>query len=98
MRAGAAQTDPLWRLPLWQGYRDMYKSKIADLNNVSESPFAGAIQAALYLQEFVSEATPWAHVDTYAWNAKSRPGRPEGGEALGLRAAYAMLAERFGIK
>jgi leucyl aminopeptidase len=96
LRHGGAEADPLWRLPLWQGYRDMYKSRIADLNNVSESPFAGAIQAALYLQEFVSDKTPWAHVDTYAWNAKSRPGRPEGGEALGLRAAYALIAERFG--
>ena len=73
----------------------MYNSKIADLNNVSESPFAGAIQAALYLEEFVSSTTPWAHIDTFAWNATSRPGRPEGGEALGLRAAYAMIAARF---
>ncbi len=96
LRAGTTESDPLWRLPLWQGYRDMYKSNIADINNVSESGFAGAIQAALYLQEFVSAETPWAHVDTYAWNAKSRPGRPEGGEALGLRAAYAMIAARFG--
>ncbi len=96
LRAGTAQADPLWRLPLWQGYRDTYKSKIADLNNISESPFAGAIQAALYLQEFVSAKTRWAHVDTFAWNPRSRPGRPEGGEALGLRAAYAMIEARFG--
>ncbi|HEY5211333.1 MAG TPA: leucyl aminopeptidase family protein [Stellaceae bacterium] len=96
LRAGTGQADPLWRLPLWAGYRDMYKSPIADLNNVSESGFAGAIQAALYLQEFVSPGTRWAHVDTFAWNQKSRPGRPEGGEALALRAAYALIAERFG--
>ncbi|HXE15819.1 MAG TPA: leucyl aminopeptidase family protein [Stellaceae bacterium] len=96
LRAGTAQADPLWRLPLWQGYRDTYKSKIADLNNISESPFAGAIQAALYLQEFVSDKTRWAHVDTFAWNPRARPGRPEGGEALALRAAYAMIAARFG--
>jgi leucyl aminopeptidase len=95
LRAGRAQSDPMWRLPLWRDYRGMYKSKIADLNNVSESPFAGAIQAALYLEEFVSSTTPWAHIDTFAWNATSRPGRPEGGEALGLRAAYAMIAARF---
>jgi leucyl aminopeptidase len=94
LRAGRAQSDPLWRLPLWADYRGMYKSKIADLNNVSESPFAGAIQAALYLEDFVSPTTPWAHIDTFAWNATSRPGRPEGGEALGLRAAYAMIAAR----
>ena len=95
LRAGKTQSDPLWRLPLWRDYRGMYKSRIADLNNVSESPFAGAIQAALYLEEFVSPATPWAHIDTFAWNPTSRPGRPEGGEALGLRAAYAMIAARF---
>ncbi len=95
LRAGKAQSDPLWRLPLWADYRGMYKSKIADLNNVSESPFAGAIQAALYLEDFVSPTTPWAHIDTFAWNGTSRPGRPEGGEALGLRAAYAMIAARF---
>ncbi|MGH6982327.1 MAG: leucyl aminopeptidase family protein, partial [Stellaceae bacterium] len=70
LRAGTAQADPLWRLPLWQGYRDTYKSKIADLNNISESPFSGAIQAALYLQEFVSPKTRWAHVDTFAWNPR----------------------------
>jgi leucyl aminopeptidase len=96
LRAGEAQADPLWRLPLWADYRSMYKTPVADLNNISESPFAGSIVAGLYLQEFVSANTPWAHVDTYAWNQKARPGRPEGGEALGLRAAYAMIAARFG--
>ncbi|MGH6990032.1 MAG: leucyl aminopeptidase family protein [Stellaceae bacterium] len=96
LAAGTEAADPLWRLPLWPGYRPMYMSRIADLNNVSESPFAGAIVAALYLQEFVSPATGWAHLDTYAWNQKPRPGRPEGGEALGLRAAYGLIAARFG--
>ena len=94
-RAAEAAQDPLWRMPLWQPYRKMLKSNIADLNNVSESAFAGAITAALYLQEFVSKTTPWAHVDTYAWNATGRPGRPEGGEALGLRALYHLIEQRF---
>jgi leucyl aminopeptidase len=96
LRAGTGEADPLWRLPLWPGYRKMYSSDIADFSNISESPFAGSIVAALYLQEFVSAETKWAHLDTYAWNAKSRPGRPEGGEALGLRALYALIASRFG--
>jgi leucyl aminopeptidase len=96
LRAGSAESDPLWRLPLWAGYKPMLSSPIADLNNVSESPFAGAILAALYLDAFVSPETSWAHIDTYAWNQKSRPGRPEGGEALCLRALYALIAERFG--
>jgi leucyl aminopeptidase len=95
LREGEAALDPLWRLPLWQPYRKLLASNVADLNNASESPFAGAITAALYLQEFVAKETPWAHIDTYAWNAGSRPGRPEGGEALGLRALYGLIDQRF---
>ncbi len=94
--AGMAESDPLWRLPLWRPYRQMIVSPIADLNNVSESGFAGAITAALYLDAFVTPGTPWAHIDTYAWNQKSRPGRPEGGEALALRALYRLIEGRFG--
>jgi len=96
LAAAASEQDPLWRMPLWQPYRKMLKSGVADINNVSESAFAGAITAALYLEEFVAKTTPWAHIDTYAWNATSRPGRPEGGEALALRALYTLIARRFG--
>jgi leucyl aminopeptidase len=94
----AAQTeeDPMWRMPLWRPYRKMIDSKIADLNNVSESPHAGAVTAALYLQEFVEPDIPWAHLDVMAWNPQSRPGRPEGAEATALRALYAHIAQRFG--
>lgn len=94
--AGTAVDDPMWRLPLWAPYRKGLDSKVADLNNVTTNGFAGAITAGLFLQEFVSKETPWAHLDTYAWNGSARPGRPEGGEALGLRAAYAVIAKRFG--
>jgi leucyl aminopeptidase len=96
LRHATAEADPAWRLPLWRGYRSGLDSKIADLNNVSESGFAGAIYAALFLKEFVSEATPWAHFDLYAWNNRTRPGRPEGGEAMVLRGLFALLQERFG--
>jgi leucyl aminopeptidase len=94
--AGTAEDDPLWRLPLWRPYRRMIDSKIADINNVSESSYAGAIIAALYLQEFVAPGIPWAHLDVMAWNPQSRPGRPEGAEAMGLRALYSCIARRFG--
>lgn len=100
--AAAARTtyDPLWRLPLWKPYRKMIDSKIADMNNAGDSPFAGAITAALFLKEFVTPkdgvAPPWAHIDTFSWNAGDRPGRPHGGEALTQRAAFAAIAERFG--
>lgn len=96
LAAGDATSDPLWRLPLWQGYRKGLDSKVADLNNAPAGGFAGAITAALFLESFVSKDTVWAHIDTYAWNASTRPGRPEGGEALGMRAVYAVIARRFG--
>jgi leucyl aminopeptidase len=95
LASGTAEADPLWRLPLWPPYRDLLKSPVADINNVSDGGFAGAITAALYLAEFVPQSVSWAHIDTYAWNAKSRPGRPEGGEALGLRALLALVERRF---
>jgi leucyl aminopeptidase len=94
--AADAEEDPMWRMPLWRPYRKMIDSKIADLNNVSEGPHAGAITAALYLQEFVEPGIPWAHLDVMAWNPQSRPGRPEGAEATALRALYAHISRRFG--
>jgi len=96
LRSGIAEADPLWRMPLWQPYRKLLDSKVADLNNVAESPFAGSVIAALYLAEFVAPTTPWAHLDVMAWNGSARPGRPEGGEAMSLRALYAHLKKRFG--
>ena len=95
LAAGAAVGDPLWRLPLWDGYDDMLTSDIADLVNAPDGGFAGSVTAALFLRRFVPEGTPWAHFDTFAWRPSSKPGRPKGGEALGLRAAWAMLKGRF---
>jgi leucyl aminopeptidase len=98
LAAAAKSThDPLWRLPLWAPYRKMLDSKIADINNAGDSPFAGAITAALFLKEFVTPNLPWVHIDLFAWNKSSRPGRPEGGEAYGLRALHALIAQRIGV-
>jgi leucyl aminopeptidase len=95
---GAAETvrDPLWRLPLWGGYDEMLKSDVADLVNAPDGGFAGAITAALFLRRFVPATLPWAHLDTFAWRPTAKPARPRGGEAYGLRAAYALLKARFG--
>jgi len=93
--AGRTTGDPLWRMPLWSGYDEMLKSDIADLANASDSPFAGAVTAALFLKRFVPEGRDWVHIDTFAWMPADRPGRPKGGEALGLRAVFSMLAERY---
>ena len=95
LRHAAAERDPLWRMPLWRPYREMLDSKVADINNIADGPYAGSITAALFLEEFVSETRAWAHLDMMAWNLKARPGRPVGGEAMGLRALYAMIVERF---
>ena len=94
-KAGDDCEDPLWTLPLWQPYRKLIKSKIADINNSASTGFGGCITAALFLEHFVSEDDSWAHIDTFAWNQSNRPGRPEGGEALSLRAVFTHLEERF---
>ncbi|MBD8700122.1 leucyl aminopeptidase family protein [Sphingomonas sp. CFBP 13714] len=94
--ASHAQADPLWRMPLWNGYDDMLKSDIADLVNAPDGGFAGAITAALFLRRFVPPGIAWAHLDVFAWRPTAKPGRPKGGEAYALRAAFAMLSTRYG--
>src|SRR6266851_2180803 len=96
-RVAAAEHDPLWPMPLWAGYDDELGSKIADLNNVAASGFAGAIFGALFLRRFVTETPDWLHIDLYAWNQKERPGRGVGAEAHAVRGAYRYLAERYGL-
>jgi leucyl aminopeptidase len=91
LSAGNIAQDPLWRLPLWSGYNSWLDSPIANVNNISSKPFAGAILGALFLQRFVPASVPWAHLDLYAWNDETRPGRPQGGEAQTLRALFAAL-------
>jgi len=95
LAAADATRDPVWRMPLWRPYLRYLTSHPADLANAG-SRMAGAVTAALYLERFVPAGTPWAHLDTYAWNDSDRPGRPTGGEALGLRSAYALLKARAG--
>lgn len=95
VNAGRGVQDPLWHMPLWAPYRAMLESRIADIANAGPSKHAGAVTAALYLERFVPHTTPWMHLDVYSWNDADKPGRPAGGEALGLRAFFAMLSERY---
>ncbi len=95
LKAGTKVGDPLWRMPIWRPYRKLIDGKCADLNNVAQGTFAGSIIGALYLAEFVSASTPWAHLDIMAANPTSKPGRPEGGEATGMRALYAYIRQRY---
>ena len=93
--AGKAADDPCWRLPLHDGYREYLNSDVADIANAHANPFAGASVAALFLDCFVPEGVDWAHFDTFAWRPAAKPGRPKGGDALGLRAAWHMLRARY---
>lgn len=88
--------DPMWPLPLYQPYMRLMKSDIAEISNNASSSFGGCITAALFLQQFTDDDIPWCHLDTYGWNDCDRPGRPVGGEAMGLRAAFRVLQNRYG--
>ena len=95
-RTASAEHDVLWPMPLWAPYDEELGSKVADLNNVSASAFAGAIFGALFLKRFVTASPRWLHIDLYAWNARERPGRGVGAEPQGVRALYRYLMERYG--
>jgi leucyl aminopeptidase len=92
---GETEEDPLWVMPLYQPYKELLKSPIADLNNIASTPYGGCITAALFLEHFVTAEIDWVHIDTWAWNQGNRPGRPAGGEAIGLRATFRYLQKRY---
>ncbi|MGB9154192.1 MAG: leucyl aminopeptidase family protein [Alphaproteobacteria bacterium] len=98
LTAGKDMEDPLWRMPLHKPYAKMLESPIADLNSAPGSPYAGAITAALFLQRFVGDNLRWAHIDLMAWNLSTKPGRPEGGEAMAVRAVYRLIESRVAPK
>ncbi|MFI4906955.1 MAG: leucyl aminopeptidase family protein [Steroidobacterales bacterium] len=97
-RQGEEECDPVWPLPLWPGYDDDLASKVADLGNVSATPFAGSIIAALFLKRFVTETSDWLHLDLYGWNGKERPGRPVGAEAQCVRSLFQLIRSRYSAK
>ena len=93
--AGRDVRDEVWRMPLHAPYRELIESKVADLANAGSQPYGGAITAALFLQAFVPDETPWAHFDLMAWTARAKPARPVGGEAMALRAVFEYLERRY---
>ena len=97
LSASKAVHDPLWRMPLWAPYSEMLDSDIADTAN-SGGGFAGAVTAALFMQKFIPDDIAWVHLDTFAWRPTSKPGRPKGGEALGLRAVFRYLTDTYPVR
>ncbi|MFM8800519.1 MAG: leucyl aminopeptidase family protein, partial [Tagaea sp.] len=95
LNAGIAARDPMWLMPLWQGYRARMESKVADTSSISDGPFAGSVTAALFLQNFVPANCRWAHFDVFAWNPWNRPGRIEGAHLQGPRAVFAALSKLY---
>ncbi|WP_404339480.1 leucyl aminopeptidase family protein [Sphingomonas sp. MMS12-HWE2-04] len=95
MTAAESEADPMWRMPLYDPYKDMLKSDVADMLNAAEAPFGGAITAALFLKEFVPEKAQWAHFDIFCWNGSHKPGRPKGAEAVAVRATWKLLKDRY---
>lgn len=95
LTSAAKANDPMWRLPLFEDYNELFTSVIADVANASEQPYAGAITAALFLQRFVASGISWAHFDVMAWNLGNKPGKPEGGEANGIRAVGYYLRKKY---
>jgi len=94
--AGLACGDPVWRMPLWPGYERHLDSDVADMNNVYDAPFAGAITAALFLRRFARKARRFAHFDLYGWRPQPRPLGPKGGEPQTARAVFAALKAEYG--
>ena len=83
--------DPLWELPLWKNYESQLESHHADIKNIGNSSFGGAITAALFLQKFVNSDIPWIHIDLMAWNLNSKISSYYGGEAMGIRALFKLI-------
>lgn len=94
-KAGKTTQDPLWQLPLWDDYYSTMKSQIADISHTGAGGQGGAITAALFLKKFVDEDINWAHIDTWAWRKSSRAGRPHGGDAIGMRAVFEVIKNRY---
>ena len=91
LAAGNRVGDPMWRMPLWPGYETSLDSNVADMNNVSESPFAGSVTAALFLRRFVRQAKRFVHLDIYGWRQAPKPLGPKGGEPNAARALFELL-------
>lgn len=87
--------EMLTELPLIEEYRQSLQSNLADVKNIGFG-YGGAITAGLFLSEFVSESTPWAHMDIAgpAWADKQRPLYYPGGTGYGVRTLLHFVSQK----
>jgi leucyl aminopeptidase len=83
--AGERAGERVWELPLWEDYRELMKSDIADIKNTGGRP-AGSISAGWFLKEFV-DGFPWAHLDIAgtAYTERDDATRVKGPTGVGVR-------------
>ncbi len=96
LAAGKAVGEPLWRMPLGAEYDKLIDSDAADMKNIGDRS-AGSITAAQFLQRFIKDDTPWAHLDIagVTWSKKDKPTVPKGGTAFGVRLLDQLVAANY---
>ena len=92
-RASDATGEPVWELPLVDEFRDMVKSDAATVKN-SAGRYGGSLTGGAFLQAFVDEGVPWAHLDIAgpAWASDPKPHQEKGATAFGVRLMIEMLS------
>ena len=93
--AASAAGEPMWQLPLISAYARNLDSKVADVANIARKPGGGAITAALFLQKFVGDGVPWAHLDIAgpAFSDEDDGEVCSGGTGYGVRTLLAFLGK-----
>jgi leucyl aminopeptidase len=96
-KVGEKVKEKVWRLPLHSNYDKLINSPIADIQNINYSGGAGSITAAQFLQRFVTNKTPWAHLDIagMAFSKKAANLNPGGATGFGVRLLNQLIEEHY---
>ena len=97
-KASQATTEKLWRMPLDEEWKRQMESQFADLQNLGQvGRYAGACTAAGFLEHFIQNSTPWAHMDIAgtAWSKRDKPTVPKFGSGFGVRVLNRLIADNY---
>jgi len=96
-KVGEKVKEKVWRLPLHENYDKLMDSPMADIQNINYSGGAGSITAAQFLQRFVTNKTPWAHLDIagMAFSKKAANLNPGGATGFGVRLLNQLIEEHY---